>query len=74
MYCRNCYCKLDETAAIPQCGFCGREFKPLEPRTYLERPFPSKSRILMQLVTTAAASIFVAYVVALFQMGPIGGH
>jgi len=74
IYCRNCYCRLDRAAAIPRCGYCDRTFDPLDPASYLPRPFPAKSRIATQLIGGAIVSVIVAFVVSFFQLAAASGH
>lgn len=73
MYCKKCYTFLDPTDG-PKCRKCGRPFTPDNPRSYLEKPFPPKSRIVLHLILTTIFSILAAYVVAFHQLARTSGH
>jgi hypothetical protein len=74
MYCRSCYCRLDATAEFPRCVYCDRAFNPSDPRTFLPRPFPGKSRIALHLIGGVIVSVVVAFVVSFFQLAAASGH
>lgn len=58
------------------CRKCGKKFYYDKPESYLVRPFPSTGRIVSMLIATTIFGIFVAGVVAMFQMPGMraGGH
>jgi hypothetical protein len=74
MYCRNCYCKLEASAEVMRCMYCDRAFNSAQPKTYLQRPFPSRWRILFQVLGAAVVSIMAAFVVSFFQLASASGH
>lgn len=74
MYCRKCYASLQSQGESGQCGRCLRLFDPAKPRTYLRYPFPSVSKIVIQVVLTALLGIGAAYVVAMGQLAAASGH
>jgi len=74
MYCRKCYAPLDRADEVYLCPKCGRPFEPTNPRTYLPRPFPSKSKIFIQVIGTTIVAFLIASVVALFQIAGTSGH
>jgi hypothetical protein len=59
-----------------RCPECRKRFNYGRPRTYLQKPFPSRRRVILNIVLTTAIGIFVAMVVAVFQMPALraGGH
>jgi len=73
-YCKKCYATLDPSDGFNRCQQCGRAFHPANDLSFLRRPFPSKLRIVVQIVGTTAVGFVVAYVVAMFQMAALSGH
>src|SRR6185437_13028110 len=55
MYCKKCYAKLDSTDS--NCAQCGAEFSSSHPETYLRRPFPVATRILLHVIATTIVGI-----------------
>lgn len=74
MYCRKCYAKLDADNPFHRCGRCDLAFDPGNPSSYLQRPFPSRSRILVHILLTTLIGGAAAFVVATFQMAAASGH
>jgi uncharacterized paraquat-inducible protein A len=71
MFCKRCYANLDQ-ATESQCARCGRAFSALDPTSYLRRPFPSRTKMVVQtvimLVLSAVTSLVVAGCLALAQL------
>ena len=63
MFCRNCYTQLDPVRSSA-CSKCHGSFVADDPRTFLTRPFPPKSRILWHLFCVSLIAIGVAIVIA----------
>ena len=73
MFCKNCYGPLADVSEA-KCPKCGRVFNPLDPRTYLLRPFPSAGQVVGHVLITTVVGVSVAFVVAFFQMTRTSGH
>jgi hypothetical protein len=73
MYCKRCYAALS-AADAPRCPNCKRLFDPAKPKTFLERPFPSAGRVVLQIFGTTILGIAAAYLVALHQAARNSGH
>lgn len=74
MYCRKCYRGLDIADEFHRCAKCGRAFDPAEPKSYLRRPFPPPSRIILQVISTTIVGFLAAFFVAMFQAVGASGH
>jgi hypothetical protein len=74
MYCRNCYTNLAEAADTGLCPKCHRKFELGNAKTFLLRPFPSKSKIIVHVLLTTIVGILAAFVVAFFQLVGASGH
>ena len=66
MYCKRCYAPLDHEATL--CGNCGKRFDPKKEATFLRRPFPRTSTLIIQIIGTTLVGIAVAWFVAVQQM------
>ena len=76
MFCRKCYTELND-AADGKCPKCALVFDSTNPKTFLNRPFPTAAKIILQIVLTTVFGILCAYVVAFHQAVqavPRGGH
>jgi hypothetical protein len=73
MFCRYCYTQLDPDRSFT-CPRCHGAYVADDPRTFLARPFPPKSRIIWHLVKTTLITIAVACPVAFFQRAAASGH
>jgi hypothetical protein len=73
MYCRRCYAPLTP-ADEPSCPRCRREFDPEDASTFLHRPFPTRSKVLLQIIGTTVVGVAAAFLVALHQMTRNSGH
>ncbi len=73
MYCKRCYAPLT-VAEAPRCPNCQRLFDPTKPKTFLQRPFPSAGKIVIQIFGTTIVGIAAAYLVALHQAVRHSGH
>jgi hypothetical protein len=73
VFCKKCYSRL-ANVDCEKCPQCGRAFNPLDPRTYLRRPFPSAGQIIGHVVATTLVGAGVALVVAAFQVTRTSGH
>lgn len=73
MYCEKCYAFLDPADGT-KCRKCGRPFSPDDPHSYLEKPFPRKSRIIRDIILTTIFSIIAAFAVAFHQLVRTSGH
>jgi len=49
-------------------------FDPTKPKTFLQRPFPSAGKIVIQIFGTTIVGIAAAYLVALHQAVRHSGH
>ena len=73
VYCKRCYASLT-AADAPRCPNCNRLFDPAKPKTFLQRPFPSKGQVMLQILGTTIVGIAAAYLVALHQAVRHSGH
>jgi hypothetical protein len=78
MFCKRCYANLDQ-AMDSQCIRCGRNFDVGDPSSYLERPFPTRTRMfihtMFMLILATVVSTAVAGFLALAQIKYIhSGH
>ena len=74
MYCKKCYTPLTSAPELGGCPKCGRAFRSDDPKTYLLRPFPSRSMMVWQISATTVVGIIGAFVVATFQAAGASGH
>lgn len=63
MFCRRCYANLNQ-ATHCRCLRCGRKFDPDNPSSFLARPFPSRTKIIVHTLITLVLATIVSCVVA----------
>lgn len=63
-FCKRCYANLDQATDDSRCLRCGRKFDAGNPSTYLERPFPSRTKIIVHTLINLALATIVSFVVA----------
>lgn len=63
MFCKRCYANLNQ-ATDSHCLRCGRKFDADRPSTYLERPFPSRTKMIVHTLITLLLATIVSVVVA----------
>ena len=73
MFCRKCYGDLRD-AVEGKCSKCARKFDSADPKSYLQRPFPTAGMIFVQIIATTIVGIVCAMVVATFQAVRSSGH
>jgi hypothetical protein len=65
MFCKRCYANLDQ-ATYSRCVRCGHEFQAEDPSSYLERPFPSRGKMIAHTLITLVLATLVSFAVACF--------
>ncbi len=65
IFCKRCYANLDQSTDS-RCARCGRKFLAEDPSTYLERPFPSRGKMIMHTLMTLVLATVVSCAVAAF--------
>ncbi len=69
MFCKRCYADLKQSGDVGALGCffcvrCKRRFDPMDLRTYLSRPFPSRRKIIIHSIITLILATIVSIVVA----------
>ncbi len=63
MFCKRCYANLNQ-ATHGRCVRCGRAYDPEKPNSFLCKPFPSRTKMVVHTIITVVLGSLVAFLVA----------